>query len=229
MLIKIILSLFLICSLLFAYTAMAQRLNEPNFPTKVQSLGQADYNWTLKTLDGQEVKLEQFRGKVIFLNLWATWCGPCMMEMSSLQKLYDRMKDKVVFIFASDENLEMAKQFIDQKGFDMPVYIYESGPPSAYNTFGIPTTFIISADGQVVYEHIGAADWGTQASVDFLRKVLEHEKYILNVERQRNPLVCLYSYIHYTKGFVAFLGIIHQAPIVRFSDPITEIENISKL
>lgn len=171
MFVKGILFLFLVCSLLFAYTAMAQQLNEPKFPAKIQSLGQADYNWTLKTLDGQEVKLEQFRGKVIFLNLWATWCGPCVMEMPSLQKLYDKMKDDVVFVLASDESVETVKHFMSQKGFDMPVYVYTDSSPSAYDTFGIPTTFIISADGQIIYKHIGSADWGTQASVDFLREL----------------------------------------------------------
>ena len=78
--------------------------------------GPFDYDWTVRTLDGVEVPMEEFRGKVIFLNQWATWCMPCVMEMPSIDKLYSSIDpQEVAFVLVTDEDAEEVRDFLDGK------------------------------------------------------------------------------------------------------------------
>src|SRR5271154_7081838 len=92
-----------------------------------------DYNFAIKDLKGTKITLDQFKGKVIFLNLWATWCGPCRAEMPTIQKLYDDLaKDNIVFVMLSldkDQDKEKIVAYIQHKAFTFPVY-----QPSGYLT-----------------------------------------------------------------------------------------------
>ena len=84
-------------------------LSPPSFPeqSKIAIYGQADYSWSIRTLNGREVTLSEFKDKVIFINFWATWCMPCVAEMSNIQSLYDSLKSKrVAFLLISDESKE---------------------------------------------------------------------------------------------------------------------------
>lgn len=93
------------------------------------------------------------------------------MEMPSLQKLHDQLKDEVFFVFVSDENSVTVQEFMSIKRLNLPVYLFED-LSSAYPTDGIPATFVISPDGDIVYKQIGVVDWGTKKTEDFLRSLL---------------------------------------------------------
>jgi thiol-disulfide isomerase/thioredoxin len=130
----------------------------------------ADYNFGLLSLEGEAVSLASLKGKVVFMNFWATWCPPCIAEMPNIQSLYEKMPaGKVVFAMVSlDKDPAKARAFIARKGYTFPVYTPNGHVPQAYAGQVIPTTYIISPDGKVVARHDGMADYDNAAFRDFL-------------------------------------------------------------
>lgn len=135
----------------------------------------ADYNFMLKDLDGKTINLKDYKGKVIFMNLWATWCPPCVAEMPGIQELYDEVnRDNVVFIMLSMDDSEIKpKKFIDKKGYTLPVYMAASRVPDIYRSPSIPTTFVISADGRIVSKKVGMAKYNTRSFIKFMKEEAE--------------------------------------------------------
>ena len=131
-----------------------------------------DYNFAVTDLDGNKLDMKDLKGKVIFLNLWATWCGPCRVEMPSIQNLYNSVdKDKVAFVILSlDQANEQAKieKFINDKEFTFPVYQPASPLPKLLRVTTIPTTFIVSPDGKVKSKKTGMANYDTEEMREFL-------------------------------------------------------------
>jgi thiol-disulfide isomerase/thioredoxin len=134
-----------------------------------------DYNFSIKDMDGKKVEMSELKGKVIFLNLWATWCGPCRVEMPSIQNLYNSVdKDKVVFVMLSLDQAgyePRIEQFISSKEFTFPVYLPASPLPKILRVNTIPTTFIISPDGKVKSKKTGMANYDTEEMRVFLREL----------------------------------------------------------
>ena len=129
-----------------------------------------NYNWQLVRLeDEQEVNLSQSKGEVILVNLWATWCPPCIAEMPSLHKLYEDYGEKVNFYFVSSEEPEKLKRFMDKKGYSFPVFLPLSMGPEKLQSNSLPTTYVISKKGEIVIEKTGAANWNS----DDFRKNLD--------------------------------------------------------
>ncbi|OJJ23662.1 thioredoxin [marine bacterium AO1-C] len=123
----------------------------------------APYNFKLRTLDGKLVNFEEFKGKTVFLNLWATWCPPCIAEMPDIHKLYKEVgSDKIKFVMVSlDNEPQKAVNFIQRKGYTFPVYTAPGNLPQAYASRSIPTTFVISPKGKIVVKHKGMASYNT--------------------------------------------------------------------
>ncbi|HKJ44729.1 MAG TPA: TlpA disulfide reductase family protein [Balneolales bacterium] len=132
----------------------------------------ADYNLPLITFDGQKANLSQFKGKVIFINFWASWCPPCVAEMPDIYNLYNKVKSPgIAFLMISlDNNTQKAKNFIKRKGFTFPVYFLDGPLPPVYSTTAIPSTFVISKAGHIVAERHGMAEYNTQGFREFLRQ-----------------------------------------------------------
>jgi thiol-disulfide isomerase/thioredoxin len=133
----------------------------------------ADYSLQLRTLDGQVVSLAQLRGKVIVLNLWATWCPPCVAEMPGLQTLHEKTQsDNIALVLLSmDENPAKVRRFIARRGFTMPIYTTESDLPAVFNTESIPTTFLIAPNGDIVDRHEGLGDYDNPQMLRFLQRL----------------------------------------------------------
>ena len=131
-------------------------------------------NYNLKLIDdkGNITSLEDFREKVIFLNLWATWCPPCVAEMPNIAKLHEEVKDDVVFVMLSlDQDFNKAIDFNNRKGFNLPIYAPGSTLPQQFQTSTtIPTTYVIDAHGNLVLTHKGMANYSTEAFKEFLLK-----------------------------------------------------------
>jgi thiol-disulfide isomerase/thioredoxin len=129
-------------------------------------------DFLLQDLNGNTVKFSSLKNKVIFLNIWATWCPPCVAEMPGIQSLYDKVKsDKnIAFVMLSvDENgTEKVKKFIRKKGFNFPVYLPASNLPPAFETQSIPTTFILDRTGKIATRHEGMADYDSEKVQTFL-------------------------------------------------------------
>jgi thiol-disulfide isomerase/thioredoxin len=146
-------------------------LSAPRFPARdhLTAFGQADMNWSFQTMAGETVTLGDSRDKIIFLNVWATWCGPCIAEMASLERLRTSLaKDPVEFVFISEEDMPKIKQFVDRKALTLPIFRAPS-LPKTFQTGAIPATFVIDRSGTVVYRHVGAADWSDASAVTFLQ------------------------------------------------------------
>jgi thiol-disulfide isomerase/thioredoxin len=128
----------------------------------------------MKDLNGNTVAFESLKGKVIFLNIWATWCPPCIAEMPNIQSLYEKVgSDKIAFVMLSvDEGGSgKVKKFIDRKGFTFPVYLPATQLPREFYSQAIPTTFIISPEGKIVARQEGMAEYDTKEVREFLQKL----------------------------------------------------------
>jgi thiol-disulfide isomerase/thioredoxin len=129
---------------------------------KTRALGMLPGDWAVTSLDGKELRMSDLRGKVVFINRWATWCGPCVMEMPSIQALHDSLKDaNVAFVIVSDEEMPVVKEFVAKKGWSLPIYLASEGFPRHLQTDGIPATFIANSKGEIVFGEMGAKDWNT--------------------------------------------------------------------
>lgn len=132
----------------------------------------ADLNFQIIDKDGNITSLEEMQGKVIFMNLWATWCAPCIAEMPSINKLHEEMGDEVAFVILSlDDDFEKAKAFDKRKGYNLPIFSLASNMPAMYDSSTIPTTYIIDAKGNLVLTHSGMADYNSDKFKKFLRSL----------------------------------------------------------
>ncbi|WP_196888608.1 TlpA family protein disulfide reductase [Aureivirga sp. CE67] len=121
----------------------------------------SNHGWNLKGVTSDNLNFKDTEDKVVLVNFWATWCPPCVAEMPSLQKLYNDYKDKVVFVFVSNEEPQKIKGFLKKNEYDLPIYSGLSKTPKELESSSIPATFLISKNGKIVIDKKGAADWNT--------------------------------------------------------------------
>lgn len=128
-------------------------------PSEQKNIG--DVDWVLIGDNGEPLNFSDAKGEVIFINFWATWCPPCIAEMPSMHDLYKDYKDKIEFIFVSDEKPEVVDRFLREKGYDFEVYRSAEKYPEIFDVSGIPRTFLINAKGNIVIDKTGAANWNS--------------------------------------------------------------------
>jgi len=122
-------------------------------------IGKLAPDFTLNGLDGQEVSLSDLRGKPVLLNFWATWCGPCRIEMPFLQEIYEKWTGKELVLLAVNlqEDPGKVREFVESAGYSFPVLLTDGNEvPLSYNIRGIPATFFIDADGVIRDIKVGA-------------------------------------------------------------------------
>lgn len=126
-------------------------------------------------VNGSPIRFEDFRGKVVFVNNWASWCPPCIAEMPTIHALKQKLKDKqVAFVMVSfDEDKGKATAFMRKKGYDFDVYFPGSDYP--FPTSSIPATYILDRSGRVINEHIGMADYSRDEFVELLKKLADRD------------------------------------------------------
>jgi len=140
----------------------------------VRDFGPFDYDWSVRTLDGVEVPMEEFRGKVIFLNQWATWCMPCVMEMPSIDELYRSVdSQEVAFVLVTDEEAEEVREFLDGKEWDVPIYLVVDEIPEVHASESVPYTLIVNPEGRIRFTHAGSGNYDTDPAREFLRTLAE--------------------------------------------------------
>jgi thiol-disulfide isomerase/thioredoxin len=136
-----------------------------------------DFEFTIQDLKGNKIPFSQYKGKVIFLNLWATWCGPCRAEMAGIQKLYSNIDtEKVQFVMLSlDKDSDKPKviSYMLNKGFSFPGFMPSGYLPEELKVPAIPTTFIISKEGKVVRKEVGSMRYDTPKFQKFLEGLTE--------------------------------------------------------
>ena len=136
------------------------------------SLLDDDYDWTLMDIEGSPVSFREFKGEVVFLSIWATWCPPCRAEMPNIQHLYEQYGDRVSFVLASQEDPETILRFMEDQGYSMPVYRLVQNPPAKLSTSSIPTSFLISPEGKIQVRKTGAARWAGKFFTAYLDELL---------------------------------------------------------
>lgn len=118
-------------------------------------------SFTVQDINGRSINLQSFKGKKVFVNLWASWCPPCRREMPSIEKLSQSVDTgKVVFIMLSlDDNFYKAKKFIQNQKLKLPVYYPAESLPELFNVQGIPVTFIFNENGELIKRIEGGDDY----------------------------------------------------------------------
>jgi thiol-disulfide isomerase/thioredoxin len=122
-------------------------------------------------LEGVETEFSGFRGRVVILNFWATWCAPCIAEMPSLARLREATSDlDVELACVSREPADTISGFIVKRGpLDVPIYVLDGEPPECFATRGVPATFVIDKTGRIALNHTGATAWDDGGVVAFVR------------------------------------------------------------
>lgn len=127
-----------------------------------------------KDKTGKTLDLGNLKGKVVFLNFWATWCPPCLAEMPSIDKLYEKFKDddNFVFIFVdADSDLLKAQKFMDRRKYRLPLYEVASEIPESIFKGSLPTTVVIDKQGRISYNEEGAANYNDAKFSTFMTQL----------------------------------------------------------
>ncbi|GEM_PF-332033 len=122
----------------------------------------------LRDLDGQLIPSVSYENKTLILNLWATWCGPCIKEMPDLVEMEAALGGEFILLLASDEKRSKIKKFVDRKGHDLK-YVQIENNLEALNVYSLPTTFIVGTDGQLKETLVGARDWMSDKQLAAIR------------------------------------------------------------
>lgn len=134
----------------------------------------ADFAWKMIDLQNRPASLEAYRGKTVFLNIWATWCPPCVGEMPSIARLAEepRLRDRgIAFVCVSvDDTNDIVRQFLEGRSWKMD-FFRSQDLPSVFQTAGIPATFIIGPDGRIAASEVGSANWDGPETIALLEKL----------------------------------------------------------
>lgn len=129
-------------------------------------------NWQLYDLQGNKTSFKALNDKPVFLNIWATWCPPCIAELPSIQELHEDYGDKVNFILISAELPGKVQSFATEHHYNELPFYHSSSVPIHFSTNSIPATFIVSKDGRVLVNKKGAARWNSGTVRDLLDKLI---------------------------------------------------------
>ncbi len=136
----------------------------------------AAQDFELPTLNGDYVRLSNYRGKVVFLNIWATWCPPCREEMPSMESLYRRLKGRdfeMIAVSIDREGGKVVRPFAAKYGLTFPVLLDpDNKTHRLYGLTGIPETFIIDKNGMIMKKIIGAQNWINREWLDYFDRII---------------------------------------------------------
>lgn len=117
-------------------------------------------SWRIRALNGPEVALESLMDRPVLLNVWATWCVPCVAELRSLERLNRSLPPgRVRVIVVSPEDHDHVAQWAGRRAYDLPLYVEVTRMPEGFGLNAVPTTWVMDSRGRVVLRRRGAADW----------------------------------------------------------------------
>jgi len=131
--------------------------------------------FSLTSLSGEEVSISDYRGKVVFLNFWATWCPPCRAEMPSMQEVYERWEDKDFEMVAVNlrEDNKTVEKYMEEGGYTFPVLMDKEGQIGGlFGVTGIPTTFMVDKEGRLIARLVGTREWDVPEFEALLEKLV---------------------------------------------------------
>ncbi len=133
--------------------------------------------FVLPSLHGEPVRLDDFRGRYVLLNFWATWCGPCKMEMPSLETLYRKFRaSKLAVVGVSNDmfGATVVKPYVESQGLTFPVLLDPGSDVSnSFRVLSLPTTYLIDPDGNIIGEQSGAENWSAPETLQYFEDLLK--------------------------------------------------------
>ena len=154
---------------------VAARMRPPEIALETEAAN----DMALRTLDGQVKHLADAKGRVVFLNLWGTWCIQCVAEMPTVQRLYERYRNDPRVEFLVVSRLDTASQvrlYARTGHYDLPFYVtHDDEIPAAMQLGQYPATFIYAKDGSLAMKHVGAADWADDSVVNFIDRLRDQQ------------------------------------------------------
>jgi thiol-disulfide isomerase/thioredoxin len=136
-------------------------------------------DFTIASLDGKKMSLKDFRGKLVFLNFWASWCVPCREEMPAMEKLYQEYKDKNFVVVAVNvkDRKQAALDFVKELKLTYPTAFDPEGQVGLlYGAWGLPTTYLIGSKGEGLARAWGPAEWYGPAARKLIKELVDQKK-----------------------------------------------------
>lgn len=166
---RIVLSFFLLTALLHLGSAGALSW------VPAEERRQLDLTVALKTLEGEKASLEALKGKVLFLNFWATWCGPCRREMPDIEKMQQQLAEGgLEVVLLSDDSQEDVKAYLEKTPFPFKFWLDPDNELAfELGVDVLPTTLIVDRQGRAALTHVGAYDWDSPQAIQELRRLVE--------------------------------------------------------
>ncbi len=152
----------------------SQLLMKPALDKLEENIHLQDTDWDvqLKGINTSNANLKDFKGKVVFLNFWATWCGPCKAEWPSIEALHQTQKNKMAFVLIVMQDEEKnVREYLSKNQFKTPVYIAQSPISEKLMPTSYPTTLIVSMQGQILKKETSSSDWNNPQVNDFLEQI----------------------------------------------------------
>jgi len=161
----------LLLLLLFAFLPLSPAQQAGKGLTKLPEAPQAP-DFVLNDLDGNQHRLSDYRGQVVIINFWATWCPPCRAEMPSMQRAWEQLEEEGILMFGIDvgEDEDTIFQFTGNYPVEFPLLMdSDSGVINQWPVRGLPTTFVVDPKGRIVYRAIGGREWDDPSLLALVR------------------------------------------------------------
>jgi peroxiredoxin len=165
------------CTASFSEAESPQPKTRPGFERGVVHVGDEAPNFMLRDLAGNAVSLSQLRGKVVLLNFWATWCGPCRVEMPAMEQLYrtlPRREFEILAVSTDQQGAAVTRPFQREMGFTFPIlHDSEYRVGLTYGARSIPITFMVDRRGIVRQKIFGARDWASPEARELIHELMK--------------------------------------------------------
>ena len=125
---------------------------------------------------GNVVNTSSLRGKVVFINFWASWCPPCRAEFPSIEKLYSTFKDHPDFFFLTineDNDIAVAREYLNREKFSVPLYRSSGNVPAEIYAGSLPTTLVLDKTGKIRFHHTGFANYTSEKFIEQMKELME--------------------------------------------------------
>jgi cytochrome c biogenesis protein CcmG, thiol:disulfide interchange protein DsbE len=167
---------FLVAALLSIFVTTLNKVELEPFKVEYPAEAFLAPSFEMESLSGGKVRLLDYRGKVVFINFWATWCSTCEVEMPSMEKLYRKFKDHgfEMLTISVDKDQSLIEPFMKKYNLTFPVLLDPDSKVAKkdYKTTGVPETFIVNREGIIVYKKIGPDDWATDEMMEAFAKLV---------------------------------------------------------
>jgi thiol-disulfide isomerase/thioredoxin len=167
----------LVCAGAFLLSPVPAARGEHEAPLQVFDKRKPVFEFSLPDLNGRSVNLKDFRGKVVFVNFWATWCLPCRTEMPAMERLYQEYNGKGLAMLAVNfrESRKEARAFVEELKLTFPVLLDDGTVSALYGVFALPATYLVDRQGRGAARVLGARDWMGEESRAVIERLLDEK------------------------------------------------------